>query len=42
MKNGITGDKTHFGSFYGQVLEGVTVVDLREAIARLLNEEQLS
>ncbi|AKV71181.1 MULTISPECIES: PIN domain-containing protein [Microcystis] len=38
----VTGDKTHFGSFYGQVLEGVTVVDLREAIARLLNEEQLS
>jgi putative PIN family toxin of toxin-antitoxin system len=38
----VTGDKTHFGSFYGQVLEGVTVVDLREAIALILNEDQLS
>ncbi len=37
----VTGDKTHFGSFYGQVLEGVTVVDLREAIALLLNQEKL-
>lgn len=35
----VTGDKTHFGSFYGQVLEGVAVVDMREAIARLLNQE---
>jgi predicted nucleic acid-binding protein len=37
----VTGDKTHFGPFYGQVLEGVTVVDLREAIALLLNQEKL-
>ncbi|MDF5723220.1 MAG: PIN domain-containing protein [Rhizonema sp. PD37] len=35
----VTGDKTHFGSFYGHVLEGVEVVDVREAIARLLHQE---
>ncbi|KAB8314593.1 PIN domain-containing protein [Tolypothrix campylonemoides VB511288] len=34
----VTGDKTHFGSFYGQVLEGVAVVDLREAIARVFTK----
>ncbi|MHC5910007.1 MAG: putative toxin-antitoxin system toxin component, PIN family [Nostoc sp.] len=34
----VTGDKTHFGSFYGQELEGVTVVDMREAIALLYPE----
>ncbi|MBR8835106.1 MAG: putative toxin-antitoxin system toxin component, PIN family [Stigonema ocellatum SAG 48.90 = DSM 106950] len=37
----VTGDKKHFGSFYGQVLEGMTVVDLQKAIARLLNQEKL-
>ena len=35
----VTGDKMHFGSFYGQVLEGVRVVDLREAIAILLKSD---
>jgi predicted nucleic acid-binding protein len=34
----VTGEKTHFGSFYGQELEGVTVVDMREAIALLYPE----
>ncbi|WP_375493922.1 putative toxin-antitoxin system toxin component, PIN family [uncultured Nostoc sp.] len=34
----VTGDKTHFGSFYGQELEGATVVDMREAIALLYPE----
>jgi predicted nucleic acid-binding protein len=37
----VTGDKRHFGSFYGQMLEGVTVVDMQEAIARLINPEKL-
>ncbi|NEO96743.1 MAG: PIN domain-containing protein [Moorea sp. SIO3G5] len=37
----VTGDKKHFGSFYGQILETVTVVDLRDAIALLLNQEKL-
>lgn len=37
----VTGDKTHFGSFYGQALEGVMVVDLREAIAQLLNQRKV-
>ncbi|NEO02960.1 MAG: putative toxin-antitoxin system toxin component, PIN family [Moorea sp. SIO3I7] len=35
----VTGDKKHFGSFYGQILETVTVVDLRDAIALLLNQD---
>ncbi|MEH2293167.1 hypothetical protein [Nostoc sp.] len=34
----VTGDKTHFGSFYGQELEGVIVVDMRQAIALLYSE----
>ncbi|AOY79768.2 hypothetical protein BJP36_07365 [Moorena producens JHB] len=37
----VTGDKKHFGSFYGQILEGVTVVNLLEAIALLINQEKL-
>ncbi|NEO17909.1 MAG: putative toxin-antitoxin system toxin component, PIN family [Moorea sp. SIO1F2] len=37
----VTGDKKHFGSFYGQILEEVTVVDPAEAIALLLNQEKL-
>ena len=35
----VTGDKMHFGSFYGQVFEGVRVVDLREAIIILLKSD---
>ena len=38
----VTGDQKHFGSFYGQILEGVTVVDLRSCIALLLNQDKLT
>jgi|FLYL01.1.fsa_nt_gi predicted nucleic acid-binding protein len=33
----VTGDRRHFGGFYGRTLEGVAVLGLREALERVLD-----
>lgn len=34
----VTGDRRHFGHLFGRTLEGVTVLDLAEALRRLLGK----
>lgn len=36
----VTGDRTHFGQLYGKTIEGVEVVSLAEALARVIERRQ--